>query len=95
MDPKTQEMYNFGLAAPPAAALKLFCLSPGGAVIRSGELPLTPGQQQLVHDWAMSDKYLVFCIDPWSVTDAGSLIAVSLTGKSRLGSMFREERGGV
>jgi len=88
VDPKTQEMYNFGLAAPPAAALKLFCLSPGGAVIRSGELPLTPGQQQLVHDWAMSDKFLVFCIDPWSVTDAGSLIA-ALAGTASFGGSFQ------
>jgi carotenoid cleavage dioxygenase-like enzyme len=39
-------------------------------VVRTGSIPLEGGKQKLVHDCAMSQKYLVFCIDPWTLQGA-------------------------
>jgi carotenoid cleavage dioxygenase-like enzyme len=78
-------LYNFGLAAPPATAISLFALDSNGQVLRTGSFALPAGQQQLVHDCAMSGEFLCFMVDPWSISSTQSWLQVTTLGNPNPG----------
>eukprot|EP00976_Prorocentrum_cordatum_P023190 473167-Prorocentrum_minimum.AAC.1 len=59
-------------------------------VARRGEIPMSASTSHLVHDCAMSGRYLVFCIDAWTL-EGGDLAQVSPC----FGAGERGSRGGL
>ena len=88
VDAEEGVLYNFGLAAPPATAISLFALSASGQVLRQGSFALPAGEQQLVHDCAMSSRYLCFVVDPWSIASTGQWLQ-ALLGTTSFGGSFK------
>jgi len=91
VDTAQKMLYNFGIATPPKAALALFALDQNGRVARRGEIPMNGSRSQLVHDCAMSSKYLVFCMDAWSLE--GGDLAQALLGTKSFGGSYKWANG--
>lgn len=61
-DPRTGEIFNFGIGAGLNALLKLYVTDSRGRLLRQGRVELDG--LPLVHDFALAGPYLVFCIPP-------------------------------
>lgn len=60
--PGTGHIFNFGVVPGGNAALRLYRCSPSGAVEKQDSIDLTG--IPLIHDFALADRYLVFCVPP-------------------------------
>jgi carotenoid cleavage dioxygenase-like enzyme len=61
-DPKTGEIFNFGVSPGLNATLKVYRSDPSGKIIQQGAVPLDG--LPLVHDFVMAGQYLVFFVPP-------------------------------
>ncbi len=61
-DPKTGEIFNFGIAAGLNATLKVYKSDVTGKIIQQGSVQLDG--LPLVHDFAIAGQYLVFFVPP-------------------------------
>lgn len=61
-DPKTGEIFNFGIAAGLNATLKVYKSDATGKIIQQNAIPLEG--LPLVHDFVMAGPYLVFFVPP-------------------------------
>jgi all-trans-8'-apo-beta-carotenal 15,15'-oxygenase len=61
-DPDTGEIYNFGVSYGPKAMLHLYRSSATGKLLRKAAISLD--KQPLIHDFILTQKYLVFFIPP-------------------------------
>jgi carotenoid cleavage dioxygenase-like enzyme len=61
-DPKTGEIFNFGVSPGLNATLKVYKSDPSGKIIQQGSVPLDG--LPLVHDFVMAGPYLVFFVPP-------------------------------
>jgi carotenoid cleavage dioxygenase-like enzyme len=61
-DPKTGEIFNFGVSPGLNATLKVYRSDPSGNIIQQGSVPLDG--LPLVHDFVMAGQYLVFFVPP-------------------------------
>ncbi len=64
-DPKTGEIFNFGVAAGLNATLRLYKSDTSGKIFQQGSVPLDG--LPLVHDFVMAGQYLVFFVPPLRV----------------------------
>ena len=67
-DPKDGKLYTWGLCKPPAIGFQVARLSANGTVEKVISLPLDTPEFTLIHDCAMSEKYLAFIVPPWKVS---------------------------
>ncbi|CAI6005021.1 unnamed protein product [Closterium sp. NIES-65] len=82
LDPATGELYNFGSVL---FGMQPFAIAADGQHTRMGALQGSP-EVALVHDCAMSSRFLVFTIPPYAAS-AGD-VAQMLAGKQSLGNRF-------
>uniref|UniRef100_A0A832M3J7 Dioxygenase n=1 Tax=Oscillatoriales cyanobacterium SpSt-402 TaxID=2282168 RepID=A0A832M3J7_9CYAN len=61
-DPKTGEIYNFGVVIGQQTTLQLYRSSPNGNLRQENSVPLSG--VPLIHDCAIAGRYLIFCIPP-------------------------------
>ncbi|MBC7881841.1 MAG: carotenoid oxygenase family protein [Anaerolineae bacterium] len=61
-DPKTGEIFNFGVSIGVPATLHLYCSDERGRIRRQGAVKLDG--IPLIHDFVMAGPYLIFCIPP-------------------------------
>lgn len=61
-DPRTRDIYNFGVAMGPTATLNLFRSDASGRILQQGSVALAG--LPLVHDFVLAGPYLVFCVPP-------------------------------
>ena len=66
-DPKDGKLYTWGLCKPPAIGFQVARLSATGTVEKVISLPLDTPEFTLIHDCAMSEKYLAFIVPPWKL----------------------------
>ena len=62
VDPKTGEIFNFGVVPGINATLKIYALDRTGKIIKTGSIALEG--LPLVHDFVMAGQYLVFFVPP-------------------------------
>lgn len=62
VDPKTGEIFNFGVEAGRNATLRLYRSDPTGKIIQQGAVELDG--LPLIHDFAFAGRYLVFFVPP-------------------------------
>ncbi|HEY9669291.1 MAG TPA: carotenoid oxygenase family protein [Coleofasciculaceae cyanobacterium] len=74
-DPKTGEIFNFGVVAGPNATLKVYKSDSTGKIIQQGSVPLKG--LPLVHDFVMAGQYLVFFVPPVRVNLLPTAIGLS------------------
>ena len=65
IDPETKEIYNFGVAIGKEIKLNLYRCDQTGKIIRQNAITLT--ECPLIHDFVLTQKYLVFFISPVKV----------------------------
>lgn len=75
VDPRTGDMYNFGIDLVPRPMLRCYRVDPRGRLERLGRVPLP--EPVFNHDFALTEKHLVFVIDPIGVA-LSALPAVAL-----------------
>ncbi len=61
-DPKTGEIFNFGVVAGLNATLKVYKSDPTGKIIQQSSVPLDG--LPLIHDFVLAGQYLVFFVPP-------------------------------
>ncbi|NET31255.1 MAG: hypothetical protein F6K19_04555 [Cyanothece sp. SIO1E1] len=61
-DPKTGEIFNFGVVPGGNATLNLYRSNTTGRIIKQNSIPLNG--IPLIHDFTLAGKYLVFCVPP-------------------------------
>lgn len=61
-DPKTGDIFNFGVSVRGKTALHLYRSDCTGTIQQHNRIPLDG--VPLIHDFAFADRYLVFCISP-------------------------------
>ena len=61
-DPATGETFNFGLDFFPRPMIRCYRLAPGGGVAELSSVPIS--RLGFIHDFALTQRYLVFIIDP-------------------------------
>lgn len=90
-DPRDGVVYNFGLKLD--GGFSVFAIAPdGGGVVRRGEFRLGPvGELTFVHDFAMSENFLVFLAAPWVCARERAVPA--LLGLQTLGHSFAWAEG--
>ena len=64
-DPDTGEVYNFGVSYGPKAVLHLYRSDSTGKLLQKAAVPLD--KQPLIHDFVVTQKYLIFFIPPVSL----------------------------
>lgn len=62
VDPKTGEIYNFGVSVGLKTTLHLYRSNSQGKIIQTGEVPLDG--LPLIHDFVLAGRYLIFMIPP-------------------------------
>ncbi|CAI7780420.1 unnamed protein product [Closterium sp. NIES-54] len=82
LDPATGELYNFGSVL---FGMQPFAIAADGKHTRMGALQGLP-EVALVHDCAMSSRFLVFTIPPYAASAAD--VAQMLAGQQSLGNRF-------
>lgn len=60
--PKTGHIFNFGVVAGAKATLNLYRSRASGSIEQKSSVPLNG--IPLIHDFALADRYLVFCVPP-------------------------------
>ncbi len=65
IDPETGEIFNFGISYGPQAQLHLYRHSSTGKLLQKANHSLK--QQPLIHDFALTQNYLIFFIPPVSL----------------------------
>ncbi|BAC90715.1 carotenoid oxygenase family protein [Gloeobacter violaceus] len=74
-DPRTGEIYNFGVGIGPAAVLHLYRSDATGRVIQKGKIALEG--IPLVHDFVLAGRYLVFCVPPVRINPLPVLLGLA------------------
>jgi carotenoid cleavage dioxygenase-like enzyme len=85
-DPKTGEIFNFGIALGANATLKIYKSNSTGKIIQQASVPIEG--LPLVHDFAFVGQYLVFFVSPVRV----NLLPVAV-GLSSLGDALEWQPG--
>jgi carotenoid cleavage dioxygenase-like enzyme len=62
VDPKTHEIFNFGVSFGQKNKLHLYRCNPQGTVVQTRTHELSSAT--LLHDFAMVGRYLIFCVPP-------------------------------
>jgi len=62
VDPKTGELWNFGVSYGRTAVLHLYRVGAGGGLEARRDLPLP--EPVYVHDFALTERHCVFCLGP-------------------------------
>ncbi len=75
IDPKTGEIFNFGIAAGLNATLRVYKSDPSGKIIQQGAVQLDG--LPLVHDFVMAGEYLVFFVPPVRVNLLPTAVGLS------------------
>jgi all-trans-8'-apo-beta-carotenal 15,15'-oxygenase len=78
-DPATGEVYNFGFELSPRPVLRCYRLDTTGHLHRVRDVPLPEPVNN--HDFALTDKHMVFVIDP-IIVELKNMPAVALGMKS-------------
>jgi all-trans-8'-apo-beta-carotenal 15,15'-oxygenase len=61
-DPKTGEIYNFGVRYGKTLAIDLYRSNSQGKILQQNQIPLS--RFAVIHDFCLAGPYLVFCIPP-------------------------------
>jgi all-trans-8'-apo-beta-carotenal 15,15'-oxygenase len=88
VDPKTHEIFNFGVSFGPKNKLHLYRCNPQGTIVQTRDHELSSAT--LLHDFAMVGRYLIFCIPPLPM-DLLPLIAKTKTFSEAL--TWKPEQG--
>jgi all-trans-8'-apo-beta-carotenal 15,15'-oxygenase len=99
LDPQTGEMFNFGLAPTLRAGLKpvvpaglrCYCVDPDGRMSTLATVPLD--HLHINHDFAITERYLVFVISPMVVDERRVLPALLGLKTYEWATRWREELG--
>jgi all-trans-8'-apo-beta-carotenal 15,15'-oxygenase len=62
VDPKTHEIFNFGISFGPKIQLHLYRCNPQGTIVQTHSHAIQA--PTLLHDFAMVGRYLIFCLPP-------------------------------
>jgi len=89
VDPATGVLYNCGMQVP--AGLRVFALAPDGRELAAAVLPFPGGETAFVHDFALSEHFLVFFIPPWTSAPGDAVAAV--LGLRPIGHTFAWRQG--
>jgi all-trans-8'-apo-beta-carotenal 15,15'-oxygenase len=73
--PRTGDIFNFGLVAGANATLNLYRSSSDGQIQAKQSLDLNG--IPLIHDFALVDRYLVFCVPPVRLNPLPAVLALS------------------
>lgn len=79
-DPKTGEIYNFGVAPGANATLQLYRSAPSGKILQRGAIPLEG--VPVIHDFVMAGQYLVFFVPPVRVNFLPVSLGLSSFGEA-------------
>lgn len=97
VDPKTGELFNFGLTIPPLGrtpgvmGLRCYRVDPRGTL---GIIRTVPLKHVLInHDFAITERYLVFVLDPLTINPGGAVRAGLGLVDVNSATEFREEWG--
>lgn len=71
IDHRTGELFNFGTTFFPSPGLAAYRVDPGGKLHRLAHLRMFP--PRLNHDFGLTEKYLVFVLDPLITSPAGMI----------------------
>ena len=63
IDPQSNVLFNCGLQLP--GALRIFSVAPDGTETASASVSFGRGEIAFVHDWAMTENYMILFIPPW------------------------------
>ncbi|MEM9245391.1 MAG: carotenoid oxygenase family protein, partial [Cyanobacteria bacterium P01_F01_bin.153] len=89
IDPKSGEIYNFGMVPGPVSKLWLYRSNSTGKLLKQRSLTLP--RISLTHDFALAGPYLVFCIPPTQLQLAPVIFSLksfsdSLEWKPKIGT---------
>lgn len=62
-DPTTGELFNIGLTISVPQAIEVYCCSATGDLLQRAKVPLK--EFTFVHDFAITEKYIVLIMPPW------------------------------
>lgn len=62
-DPTTGELFNIGLTISVPQAIEVYCCSATGELLQRAKVPLK--EFTFVHDFAITEKYIVLIMPPW------------------------------
>ena len=62
-DPNTGELFNIGLTISVPQAIEVYCCSAAGELLQRAKVPLK--EFSFVHDFAITEKYIVLIMPPW------------------------------
>lgn len=85
-DSRDGRLYTWGLCKPPAVGFQVAKLAADGRVEKVVQLPLDTPEFTLIHDCAMSDRFLAFVVPPWKL--GFDKVAGALSGASSFGHSF-------
>ena len=85
-DARDGRLYTWGLCKPPAVGFQVAKLAADGRVEKVVSLPLDTPEFTLIHDCAMSDRFLAFVVPPWKLRL--DKVAGALSGATSFGHSF-------
>ncbi len=97
VDPVTGELFNFGLTIPPlgraagVVGLRCYRVDPRGSLSTIRTVPLK--HVLICHDFAITERYLVFVLDPLTIGAASAVRAGAGIADFNSATVFRDELG--